>query len=57
MMIVEIREIESGRLVQTFEDVDDVDKGICNMMRLCMKGKYVLYPTGQNEYVEIHLDK
>ena len=55
-MKVEVREIESGRLVQEFTDVIDVGDGACNMLLIQTKAKNILYPTCINEYIEVHKD-
>lgn len=53
-MKVEVREVESGRLVQSFLNVNEVVEGACGMLLFQTNEKNILYPSCLNWYIEIY---
>jgi hypothetical protein len=55
-MEVEIRNIESGELIMSVENVKDIGDGCCDMMVIQTESKNILYKVRQDEYVVITKD-
>lgn len=55
-MKVQIREIESTRLIHEFDGVLHVDEGVGQTILIETKDKNTLYLPKPNEYIEIHKD-